>query len=638
MIVIKRDGLKAEFDRQKIFNAVKKANDNSNSSKKMSDLSIDIVVKDVTSSLAKKKEVGVEEIQDLVIKNLKKTGFKELAKEYSDFREKRSRDRNKNSAFMKKISVKLTAKDVQYQNANVDEFSYGGRKGEASSELNRFVALNDDKIIPEWMAKLHENNEVYIHDLDSYAIGMPNCFGRDTELITSDGVKKFYELRDGEKIKVIDRFGQWRDATVRCYGRKQMNRVHLVRGIHFYSVLCTPDHRWYLKDGTETNNLKVGDVLYNTPDLIDDVEKDAEYYKFWCFGFIIGDGTTTFYGNNKKQDRNAVRLCGDKIKYRSIFENSGYATYRARANGTSGIDCSKSNTGFQKQSFLTNKTWRILSHKQKVALFEGYYAADGYHSRPNAYKCCTSDTRIVEMIKEISCCAGYYVGRIKRIIHDTNFKDDAELFYIALYKHTSISSPWKVQSITKAINSSYEAWCVEEPVTHSFTLGNGIVTGNCLSCPLDQLFKYGFKVRQTDIRPPRSISTAFQQLAALFQVQSLYQFGGISATHLESTMVPYFRISFYKNYKTVCDIIPKFVKWLFIDKKWRNKDPFEGKDIDVIKGTSIDDKIYASNRYVHKKALALTIKETNQAVESMYHNLNSLQSRSGMNGCSIKIG
>ena len=71
---------------------------------------------------------------------------------------------------------------------------------------------------------------------------------------------------------------------------------------------------------------------------------------------------------------------------------------------------------------------------------------------------------------------------------------------------------------------------------------------NCLTIPFDDLLKKGFEVRQTDVRPANSINTAFQLVAVIFQVQSLQQFGGVSASHLDWTMVPYVRKSFVKHF------------------------------------------------------------------------------------------
>jgi len=72
---------------------------------------------------------------------------------------------------------------------------------------------------------------------------------------------------------------------------------------------------------------------------------------------------------------------------------------------------------------------------------------------------------------------------------------------------------------------------------------------NCLSIPFDDLLANGFNTRQTDVRPAGSVNTAFQLVAVIFQLQSLQQFGGVSATHLDWTMVPYVRKSFYKHWK-----------------------------------------------------------------------------------------
>lgn len=136
---------------------------------------------------------------------------------------------------------------------------------------------------------------------------------------------------------------------------------------------------------------------------------------------------------------------------------------------------------------------------------------------------------------------------------------------------------------------------------------------NCLTIPFDKLLAEGFNTRQTDVRPARSINTAFQLVAVLFQLQSLQQFGGVSASHLDWTMVPYVRRSFYKHYMDGCKYISgwKSVRWEF--------DPDE----------SIDSAAYKTDESVYQYAMDMTEKELMQAVQGMYHNLNTLQSRSG---------
>lgn len=146
---------------------------------------------------------------------------------------------------------------------------------------------------------------------------------------------------------------------------------------------------------------------------------------------------------------------------------------------------------------------------------------------------------------------------------------------------------------------------------------------NCLSIPFDDLLAKGFNTRQTDVRPAGSINTAFQLVAVIFQLQSLQQFGGVSATHLDWTMVPYVRKSFYKHlmdgYKYLEGIEnPKSLYGQETSNSfWTQYVDIEDKDL-----KECHPKAY-------KYAMDMTEKETHQAVEGMYHNLNTLQSRSG---------
>ena len=139
---------------------------------------------------------------------------------------------------------------------------------------------------------------------------------------------------------------------------------------------------------------------------------------------------------------------------------------------------------------------------------------------------------------------------------------------------------------------------------------------NCLSIPFDDLLAKGFNTRQTDVRPAQSVSTAFQLVAVIFQLQSLQQFGGVSATHLDWTMVPYVRKSFAKHYVTGL-------------KYFYNAVEPSKEDIEIFYKCSIKDTFMYSQVKAYDYALEMTEREVYQAVEAMYHNLNTLQSRSG---------
>ncbi len=179
----------------------------------------------------------------------------------------------------------------------------------------------------------------------------------------------------------------------------------------------------------------------------------------------------------------------------------------------------------------------------------------------------------------------------------------------------------RVGEASDVVNKQYALEFLVSPMARANHVNNEIYihdlnsyavgSHNCLSVPFDDLLAKGFNTRQTDVRPAQSINTAFQLVAVIFQLQSLQQFGGVSATHLDWTMVPYVRKSFAKHYRNGLKYLEHIDKVLLDDK------------------LSIDDEWYRNCPPVYDYALDMTTKECYQAVEGMYHNLNTLQSRSG---------
>lgn len=189
MRVVKRNGDIEAFDQAKIWNAISKANHES--SKKLTDSMIDNIVKKIVDiirdpySKYDPDRVGIEDIQDLVENNLIDTGYAEVAKKYIIYRYQRALVRESKKYLMDEVAEKLEAKNVQNQNANVDERSFGGRMGEASRAVTKDYALNH---CMSEMAKMnHLNNEIYIHDLDSYGVGMHNCLSIPFDDLLANG-------------------------------------------------------------------------------------------------------------------------------------------------------------------------------------------------------------------------------------------------------------------------------------------------------------------------------------------------------------------------------------------------------------------------------------------------------------------
>ena len=182
--VVKRDGRVVNFDENKIVDAVLKAF-------KDTDGEITLAAKSKAKEIGNyvkglsKDQLSVEDIQDIVEEKLMLSKRKDVAKAYIIYRNERTKIREKNTKLMREISEKITASNVKNQNANVDEKSFGGRVGEASDAVMKQYAL--DYCMSEIAKNNHLNNEIYIHDLNSYAVGMHNCLSIPFDKLLANG-------------------------------------------------------------------------------------------------------------------------------------------------------------------------------------------------------------------------------------------------------------------------------------------------------------------------------------------------------------------------------------------------------------------------------------------------------------------
>jgi ribonucleoside-triphosphate reductase len=170
MYVIKRNGEHVPFDRQKIINAINKA---------MIEVDGDLYEIETAESIAEDiyeygpTPITVEEIQDMVEYLLMESERKDVAKAYIRFRFKKEMARRHYEDFIDAISQKIQGTNIENQNANVDEQSFGGRYGEAADLLMKKYAL--EYCVSEMARMNHVSNMIYIHDLSAYAVGMHNC-------------------------------------------------------------------------------------------------------------------------------------------------------------------------------------------------------------------------------------------------------------------------------------------------------------------------------------------------------------------------------------------------------------------------------------------------------------------------------
>lgn len=186
MKVIKRDGTPQEYSFMKIADAVDKAF--AQVGQDVPEKFLEQLKDSVEKLIIKNNGAGtpIEEIQDCIQKELIKRNKYEVVEAFINYRRKRQEYREQNSDLIKEVQNKLFGRNIQNQNANVDEKSFGGRVGEMASVVCKDQAL---KMISKTSRKNHEANMVYIHDLDAYVDGRHNCLTMPLDELLANGFK-----------------------------------------------------------------------------------------------------------------------------------------------------------------------------------------------------------------------------------------------------------------------------------------------------------------------------------------------------------------------------------------------------------------------------------------------------------------
>lgn len=143
---------------------------------------------------------------------------------------------------------------------------------------------------------------------------------------------------------------------------------------------------------------------------------------------------------------------------------------------------------------------------------------------------------------------------------------------------------------------------------------------NCLNLNFQEIFTYGFKTRNGDVRPPKSYSTACQLYAVAFQCQSQVQFGGVGSIHSDIDLAPFVKLSFYKHYIDG----EKYLNHKDLSYIEALKNSLENN-----KPSINDSKYFDIGSIVYTYAMEMLEREGQQSTQALYHNLNTLESRQG---------
>ncbi len=196
LLVVKRDGKRVNFDGEKIAVAINKG---FNSTLGTEYTSKDVnkvylkVLEEIEKEYSDEKEIKIEQIQDLIEKNLKNLGYADVLEQFSSYRERRNESRkvfaSRQHKLMKSIES-LSLKDAKEEtakreNANVDGDTAMGTMLQFGSTVSKEFAKAYR--MKSKFASAHDSGQIHIHDMDFLPMGTTTCCQIDLAELFKDG-------------------------------------------------------------------------------------------------------------------------------------------------------------------------------------------------------------------------------------------------------------------------------------------------------------------------------------------------------------------------------------------------------------------------------------------------------------------
>ena len=175
MNIIKRNGSEVKFNPEKIFNAISCANNDVDSSFKISYEDIKRI-QDVVTKKCKQapRTVTVEEVQDFVENEIMALGKYELARKYITYRYEQSLKRRKNTTDDKILSlIECDNEEVKQENSNKNPTVNSVQRDYMAGEVSKDITMR--KLLPKDVVEAHNEGIIHFHDSDYFAQHMHNC-------------------------------------------------------------------------------------------------------------------------------------------------------------------------------------------------------------------------------------------------------------------------------------------------------------------------------------------------------------------------------------------------------------------------------------------------------------------------------
>lgn len=311
---------------------------------------------------------------------------------------------------------------------------------------------------------------------------MVNCFGQETTFITSDGVRSFADYQDGDVVRVQDHLGAWKNAVVKSFGKQALYDIEFHRGRSSQKVRATRNHTWVLASGDRTNSLSVGDRIHRPADPMNSWDFYASSpleRLYWCYGFTFGDGST-LPDTQGVHRWSSVRLCSAKSQFADRFTSLGFSTSQP-------LSCKGDFVAHTGTYLKTLPDISVDGVDMVRAFVRGYLDADGAKSK-NAHRGTgnlfhsiqVTGSETIKWVRDNFPAVGVYITSEAKPPMVTNYGErsgETVVFRLCTSFGSASNSTYSVHSITPS--SEETVWCLQVEDTQSFTLPNGVTTGNC---------------------------------------------------------------------------------------------------------------------------------------------------------------
>lgn len=305
---------------------------------------------------------------------------------------------------------------------------------------------------------------------------LQNCFGRETEFFTDEGIRSFNDFNDGDNVIIRGKKG-WKTAKVKNFGNSDLVELVIRKGRRLDSIRTTLNHRWIKEDGTiiATSELKDGDRLRQFENKL--VLSSLRMCDVGVqHGIVYGDGHKVSNGTST-----AITVCSD--------EEETYKWFKATS--------SKMVTGLP-YFFKTLPDLKNANTHYLYGFLSGWFLADGnIGANGSNITLANKSKKVLKWAKGAFSKLGITTSNVNLSREDSPFdnskkplyritidRENLPIEFFLLNKHkerfSALKNPlsWVVDSISETI-ATEDVWCIVEPKNEEFTLSSGVLTKNC---------------------------------------------------------------------------------------------------------------------------------------------------------------